>query len=225
MRRPIAVALALLSIWASACGKSTGHPDSTLRASARGRAVDVSAAPSSVHYRNDGDRDFLTDADSDNRADVDDDAPLDYKDEGHENRSFHDRDDASVLAFGHETSAAEGSAIARAVRRYYAAAAAADGGSACAMLIPTLANAVVLDYGQGGPAYLRPGKNCAGVLKLLFRHYHRELREPPTVVGARVDGDNALALLGYTTMPAAEMSLRRVSGVWMIEGLLATPLP
>jgi hypothetical protein len=234
----VLVAVALLSAGVGACsgaGKNTSSArhrpsgemvySSVPAGSDAGATSRLPADRSSRTYLNDGDSDRIGDADGDNRGDVDNDAPWDYKPEIDESARYHDGDDGSTLAYGHPAGVADEQAVTAIVKRFYVVAAAGDGERACAMLIPSLAKAVPVDYGRApGPSYLRGGKTCPAVMALLFMHSRRELSGPATVTGVLVNRDQAYALLGSSTMSASYITLQRQHGAWMINELLGSAL-
>jgi hypothetical protein len=132
-----------------------------------------------------------------------------------------------VQRFGRTATRADERAVASLVRRYIALAVVGDGGKACSMLLPRLAKSVAEDYGQApAPRYLR-GETCATVMTKLFRHYrHRLLAEAPLlkVVGVRVRGHRAIALLRFGTALERQILLDRERGSWRIAALLDTEL-
>lgn len=165
---------------------------------------------------NDGDNDDLrTRKDRDNDAD-------------NRSKSYYDKDDHSVLGFGHAARAADRSAIAALVRRYFAVAAAADGVAACSMIVPSFAKSVPEDLGQSpGPPYSR-GKTCAVVMSKTFEHYHRQLAAHAAsleVSRVRVEGSMGLAVLAFKGLPGRQIQVAREGGVWMMDALLDRELP
>jgi hypothetical protein len=94
------------------------------------------------------------------------------------------------------------------------------------MFVPSLAKSVPKDYGQApGPAYLRGGKTCHAVMSLMFKQFGKQLAGAVAVTGIRVQGNNALALLGSKTKPARDIMVQRVETTWKIGSLLGEPLP
>jgi hypothetical protein len=229
--------IALLGIVVTGCGDASKH-----KSAAASQHISTVAAEDNAHtsttasatraagrsstsgpYLNDGDHERVGDADGDNNADNDKDRWLDYLPsdyQAHENSRYHDADDRDLLAYGNAASAEEERAVAAVVERYYAMAAAGDGSGACALLLPSLDKAVPSDYGQNGPSYLRPGKTCAAVLTLLFKHYHRQLAPGVAVTSVRIAGDQADALLGSTAFPASFIIVQREGSAWKVAQLL-----
>jgi hypothetical protein len=180
--------------------------------------------------RNDGDHEEPGDEDHDNNHDTGTannpssiDPYLDYLPPAN-NHAYHDEDDQSPVEFGHPAGPGEMHAIDALVKRYYAAAAAGDGAQACSLMQPQFAKAVPNDYGRLGASYLRGGKTCAGVLSLLFKHFHRELTAAIQVTDARVSGPVALAFFGSRVMRASQISLRREGGAWTISQVFGSVL-
>jgi hypothetical protein len=232
---PALLAAVLLCVGTTACGgagkgaRSTSKAASTV-ASGGAPAATVQVAGSSARYLNDGDAEKKSDHDLDNQPgnheDGDRDSVEEYEDT-YDNGAYHDSDDGSVLTYGRAASPAETRAIAAIVMRYYAAAAVEDGAKACATMTKIDAATMVEDYGQGsaGPAYLSTGKSCQAVMSLIFKHAHSKLTGAVHVTGARVNGGEAYALLGSTTMPAGFIIVRREAGRWKIGTIIGGPLP
>jgi hypothetical protein len=138
---------------------------------------------------------------------------------------YDDGDDAAVRGYGHAASAADAQAVSAVVRRYYAAAAAQDARTACALTYYILAESLPEQYGgPPGPLYLRGAGSCQAVLSIVFRRFHAQLVQPPTVTGVRVNGELAYALLGWTALPAGYIEARREGRAWKIDKVLAAPL-
>lgn len=179
---------------------------------------------------NDGDHDEPGDADRDNRHDTGTqsspgsvDPYVDYLPPAN-NTAYHDEDDEQAVRFGHAASASDARAVAALVRRYYAVAATGNGAKACAMLLPSVAKAVPLDYGKFGASYLHRGKTCAGVMTRLFAHAQRELTAPVQVTNVRVSGLTALAFLGSKKMRASGIALHREGSGWAIAQVIGGTL-
>ena len=85
---------------------------------------------------------------------------------------YDDRNNSSVLTYGHPASPSVHRAIVSLLERYYKLALAREGAKACALLYATLAEGVAEDYGSfAGPVYMR-GNNCPTVMTKLFIHYY-----------------------------------------------------
>ena len=229
------LAVALIGFGVGACGSAgngAGSTSSTSSAAAtRTRVAAVGAgadaAQGTAGYRNDGDNDPSDDGDPDDRGrgQIEDDHDGSEDNLDPQNDRYHDRDDASLVAFGVAASPADDGAVKTLVKRYYAAGAASDGAKGCGMIAPGIANSIVENYGRGpGPAYLRGADSCGAVLFRLFRHEHARFATPFTVTAVRVSGDEAFAFLGSSATPASYVALRREKGTWMIGGLLGGSL-
>lgn len=172
--------------------------------------------PGEKHRRDDGDNDdIIGSKDRDNDTDSN-------------GKSYFDRDDDSVLRFGHAADAADTKAIVRLVKRYFAAATAKDGEKACSMLTGAFVRSVPETVGGvSGPPYAR-GKSCAEVLSGIFVHYHRQLaaHNPSLKVAVvRLAGREGLVALAFRRLPGRSMRVERVNGTWRIDSLLDVELP
>ena len=232
---PALLAGVLLGLGASACGGAQGDRGSAPRASSEPAAegpqftsTTTSAIPPGQSLRGDGDADNPSDidgnGDSDGAsvggADNDSDNPT------HESYDFPDKDDKATFAYGHRPSAAARRAIASVVKRYYVAASADDASTACAMLLPSLANSLAEDYGRApGPSYLRGSTTCQAVMSKLFRHAGERLTEAITVVEVRVEGDHAQVVFSSRKMPASIILLMRQGSSWRVQETLGQSLP
>jgi hypothetical protein len=221
----------LLAVGAYGCGaahKSSGSSATTSPAvpstEPRGTTFATSFIPRGQRLRGDGDADNPSDidgnGDDDKKIDGDDDypTPSSYK--------FPDKDDKESFAFGHPPSAAARRTLTSFVKRYYRAAAAEDGTTACSLLLPALASSTPEDYGGAtGPAYLRGAKTCRQIMKLLFKHLHAQLTEAVSVVEVRVKGADAQVILSSRRMPASEIQLELLGGMWKSQELIGQALP
>jgi hypothetical protein len=226
--------LALLSLCAglTACGGSStekhatggGSSVATTRptTTATTTSTAVASAPPSLHsLKGDEDDDetsgHLSDTSKDNDADFDNDLKP--------QPPYNDSDDGPMRTYGHAATSAQEVQLKGIVTRYFAAAAKGDGATGCSLTDANFVKAIPEDYGSGaGPAYAR-GKTCPVVLSAIFDHVHAELSGKVLITAVRVQGDQALALLGSTTMPAKYVSLQHTHGVWGIVGLLGTGMP
>jgi len=139
---------------------------------------------------------------------------------------YYDGDDGAIRYYARAAAATDAQAITVLVRRYYAAAAAQDGARACRLTYYIDVETLPEQYGQPpGPLWLRGAHTCRAVLSRVFEHFHRELSVPIQVTGVRVGGDHAYALVGFRTLPAGYVKLRREGGAWKVDGLLAAALP
>lgn len=204
------LAVVLLGVGASACGssgKGTGSTSQTPSTVAATTAATTTASTTPPPDFRKADRD----------RDNDIGAPDD------------DKNNNSVLNFGHAASASDEQAISSLVKRYYAAGLAEDGAKACSMIYSTLAEAVPEDYGQSppGPVYMR-GTTCPTVLALMFKHFHHQLSvQVPLLKVSRVrlNEHHGLAVLKFGKMPERQIPVAREGHVWKIEALLDSELP
>jgi hypothetical protein len=151
-----------------------------------------------------------------------------HGDQDHDSQAggYYDADDGEISDYGHTASAADLLAVTALVERYYAAAAAGNGAHACALTYYFESETLPEQYGEPpGPRWLAGASTCEAVLSRVFAHYHTQLTAPVTVRAVRVDGDRAEALVGFRTLPAGYVKLRREAGMWKIDSLLAIPLP
>ena len=152
--------------------------------------------------------------------------PGDEDADGGHQAGYYDSDDGPIRDYGHAASVTDRRAIAALVERYYAAAAAEDGAAACSLMYYLLAESIPEDYGRPpGPLYLRGARTCPAVLSLAFKRFHAQLAVAPTVYAVRVKGELARALLGWRTLPAGFMEVRREGRVWRVDSALAASLP
>lgn len=133
-------------------------------------------------------------------------------------------DDHNPVPFGFTPAdAADRKAITGLVRRYYAAALADNGARGCAMMLPSVAKAVPLDYGRDGAFYLRRAKGtCAAVMSLMFKHEHRLLaREVPVLqfVRVAVHGNEGQVILRFG-LHERGITEEREGKTWMMSALL-----
>jgi hypothetical protein len=149
-------------------------------------------------------------------------------DEDHDGRGggYYDGDDGEVKDFGHAAATADANAIASLVKRYYAAAAAGNATSACALTYYLDRETLPEHYGEPPtPRWLLGAKTCKTLLARVLSHFHDELAVPVTVTAVRVNGDRGDALVGFKTLPAGYVAVRRGGSSWKVDGLLATSLP
>lgn len=152
--------------------------------------------------------------------------PGDEDRDGGKRPGYFDGDDNSVRYFGRAANPGEASAITTLVKRYYSAAAAMNSSAACALTYYISVETIPEEYGQPpGPLYLRGAHTCQAVLAIVFKHFHAELTQPVMVMGVRVDGNHADALVGFRALPAGFVQARLEGNTWKVEGLLATALP
>jgi hypothetical protein len=153
------------------------------------------------------------------------------KDEDRDNltRSYYDKDDSEILAYGRPAASSEAKAIAEVVLRYFAAAARDDGTTACASLYSLFAESIPETYGQGPastPA-LR-GKTCPIVLTKMFVHNRGEFAPAlgrTKVIASRIEGLRGLAVLGARAVPERYILVHREFGAWKVLNLSSRELP
>ena len=138
-----------------------------------------------------------------------------------DNDGDHNDDDGKVLYFGHAADAVDRQVSVALVTRYFTAAAAENGTAGCSMLAPFVAESVAEDDGQAPPLL---GKTCHVVLSKLFKLHHQLLVEKHVtlrVIGVRVKGNRALAILDFPKIPEVrQMPERRIGGRWWLLDLL-----
>jgi hypothetical protein len=200
------VAVLLLSVGVSACGRSGEGGATTL--SQASHETTLSVTSTAKHPSSPPDRD--KDADSNGKG-------------------VHDSDDGTVLRFGHPATATTRTRVTSLVRAYYAAAVAEDGVKACSLLYSTYAEAVPEDYGTvpPGPPYAR-GNTCPVVMIGIFRHFHAELaaRLPKLEVArVRTKERKGVAILSFGTMPERLIHLEEEGHVWKVLALIDSELP
>ena len=206
------IVVLLLALGANACGSTRQRS---------GGAQVSSRLPVNGALLGDGDHDNPADIDGDEYEDGDPDSDASLAP-----KSYHDSDDDAITGFGSPANTADSDAIAAQVKRYYSALTAGLGRKACALMLPGLANTLAESYGgPGGPGYLHGANSCAAVVALAAAHLRRELAGVVQVTGVRVDGAQAYALVGSTTMPAGYIQVRREAGIWKISALMDLRLP
>ncbi len=136
---------------------------------------------------------------------------------------YDDRNNSSVLTYGHPASPSVHRAIVSLLERYYKLALAREGAKACALLYATLAEGVAEDYGSfAGPVYMR-GNNCPTVMTKLFIHYHPVLAiELPKfkVRWMGLEEHYGRAVLSFGRLPEREIRLAREGHTWKVDTLL-----
>jgi hypothetical protein len=194
----VPLALAVLALGIGACGQSRPAARSAANVHS-GPGVSVTAGGA-----------LLDDRDGDESA----------------RRGYRDGDDGEIGAYGHAANAANATAIASVVRAYYAAAAGGDARRACALTYYLDAETLPEKYGEPpGPLWLKGARTCVALLARVFARYHKKLAVPLVVTAVRVNGAHADALVGFKTLAAGYVKLRREGGIWKVDGLLAQPLP
>jgi hypothetical protein len=139
---------------------------------------------------------------------------------------YYDSDDGEIRNYGKPASTAEARAIETLIQRYYAAAATGDATKACGLTYYLEAETLPEQYGEPpGPRWLQGASTCREVLARVFAHFHSELTVAPIVTAVRVSGTHADVLVGFKTLPAGYVTVRREGTHWKVDGLLAAPLP
>lgn len=213
--RPLLALLvfALLSFVSMACGSGNENTVSTSRSSAD--VATTSGAPATTTPS--GTTSSGTSAGANAKTsegpanDASDGDFLDAQDKG---------DDVEITQYGHRAGAKDEQAVKGFTTRYFAAAGAANGGALCALLPPASARSIATEFGKAGETYLR-GKTCAEVMSKLLQHNHRQLAIEASkfkVTSVRVNGNNAFALLAFTTMPERRyISVQREGPTWKMS--------
>jgi hypothetical protein len=143
---------------------------------------------------------------------------FDHDSPGENPRGGRDKDDNPELPLlGHAPTAAEIPAIIGEAKRYFAVAASGDGRKACTMIVPSVAQAVALNFGRFGFPYARKAKTCQETATLIFKHLHHRLSTPVAAMNVLVNGEHAYVLLGSRTMPTGFISLLRWHGAWLMD--------
>jgi hypothetical protein len=99
-------------------------------------------------------------------------------------------------------------------------AAAGNGSAVCAELVPRLAKAVSVDYGQPEASSVHGGKTCGAVVSRLLEKARSDFSAPVEVTDVRVIGNEGSALLGFETAPAGYIAVKRENGTWGVAQLL-----
>jgi hypothetical protein len=194
-----------LGIWA--CG---GNSKDATRLTAAGGATPAAAAGGATSTK-------ITELKRD--ADKDRDNPA---------GSYYDRDDISMLQYGHEATGSDNLTITSTVKRYLVAAAAADGTAACRLLNPVLAEAIPEDYGHATGAPALRGNTCSIVMSKLFKLAGRRLTQDASLVvtGVRIQGNQGWVLLSTgLSKPNRFVRMHRKGRTWLIGAPLPVGLP
>jgi hypothetical protein len=143
-------------------------------------------------------------------------------DDAYEAKSVHEQnDDISIVRFGHEGSAQDKLAIAAALRSYYAAAARGDGAAACRSIVSGLAKAIPKEFLKGSSAPAASPRACAFGMSKFFARNAKQLKADAAgfgVVGVRINGDKAYALLKFKRNPEPRVfAVERERGIWKME--------
>jgi hypothetical protein len=150
------------------------------------------------------------------------------KDADNPTRSYFDKDDNDILAYGQNATTSDTRAMAAVVRRYYAAAVKDDGAGGCSAIYSLVAESIPEDYGQPpGPPSLS-GKTCAVVMTKMFKQNSRQFGPDPArsrIIAARVLGNRGYAVLGAHTRPERYILMHREFGTWKVQSLVDSELP
>jgi hypothetical protein len=163
-------------------------------------------------------------------ADNDDNVMSKDGDNDTDNRTgtYYDRDDNSARGYGHMADARDGQSIRALVKRYYDAAARQDGAAACSIIVANVARAVPMDLGRPpGPPYLH-GSTCPEVMSKILKQNRGQLTRYAAalkIIDVRVNGDHALAILGFNGLPGRQLRFARENHTWRLEVLLDRELP
>jgi len=138
-----------------------------------------------------------------------------------DNDADHNDDDAPALHFGRAASPADRRHVVALITRYFAAATAGNAAAGCHLLAPVIAESFAEEK------HLSPqltARKCAVELSKLFRTNHAllvEKRRTLRVIGVRVQGDHALAILDFPTIPEVRLiDARNTAGSWGLLELL-----
>jgi hypothetical protein len=116
-------------------------------------------------------------------------------------------------------------AIAAIVKRYYAAAAAGDTSTVCSLLYSSFADQLAGEESHAGQG----GEACANAVAPLLEQQRQQFieDEPSTMVvlGARLKGESAIALLGFQKAPESSILVQREGKTWKVGVLSGTELP
>jgi hypothetical protein len=206
-RSPALPAAALLAVTILACGETTSKvKDSSSPATSAAGSTTASsrAAPSGGYLRIDGDQD------DDDRA--------------HASPAVND-DRELFETYGKSASPADTRAVRKLVQSYYAAALAADGATACSLLHANLAANLAHAAGPDPRKSSRESAReaCVRFMSTLLAQQHQRLADGvPTmlVTSVHVKGDVGLAVLGFRSMPEAEIAVEREGHQWKVDALL-----
>ncbi len=174
-------------------------------------------------------RRFHGDEDDDDRrgesaatAEIDSDSDFDNDAADSASKGYFDKDDTRLRNIGHVATFTDRRAIVTLVKNYYAAAASDNGAVACSLTYPVRAESLPEDY---GPTYSPGATTCAQVLTAVFKRLHAQAASLAEVTDVRIEGRQATVLLRSTSIPASMTQARRRGSTWMLDHVLATPLP
>jgi hypothetical protein len=139
-------------------------------------------------------------------------------------------DDHEVDFYGHAASSVDKRTASAFAKRFFAAAAVEDGASACALLVPSLAQGLADESGKNssGLPYLR-GATCPAVMSKLFKHFHRQFVTEAAgleVTGVRVASNTAFVLFAFKGLHERRyMGIERSGRTWKLEALRDSEYP
>jgi hypothetical protein len=203
-------ALAVTGFVLLACGSAGKH------AAGPGTSSAATIVTTGRHALGDYDNDDYEAGRSDGDDDDDASGPTDGDgDSDNRTHSRYDRDDSSVLAFGHAASSVERREIAALVKRYYAMSAARNGAGACTLLSATVKRLLRDPAAQ----HYDSGRTCGQVMTKIFAMNPNELRviaATVRVTAVRIAHAEAFAVLAFAAQPPHWMLVVRERGGWKI---------
>jgi hypothetical protein len=144
--------------------------------------------------------------------------------------AFYDKDDHSIVDYGHAASGQQRRSIIALVERYYRALVTNDGSVACSLIDPILAGGLPPPPGTSSTQSAGSGSSSSGegtcaanltaMLKQLPAKVAREL-VGTKVIAIRVNGGRGLALVRPRNSEARYLQLQREAGGWKIQTLFA----
>lgn len=221
-----------LGLCLASCGGATAPPATTTRASAptdatgRPDATQATVA-TGVRARGDYDADEYqggSDADNDDTP-----GPKDRdNDTDNKSGSLYDADDAPVLHYGRPADAADRREVAALVQSYYRAASELKGAAACSMLTSAFVAGTPETLGRPpGPPYYS-GRTCGQVMTKVFALNINQLRDyvpQLRVIALRRKGSEAIAVLGFQSLPVRFVRVKREHGAWKLNARLDDEMP
>jgi hypothetical protein len=139
---------------------------------------------------------------------------------------YYDPDDMPLVNYGHPASTVDRQEVEGLVARYYADAMAGKGRDGCSLLYSLFAESVVENHGEG-PDTHDEGNTCTAVLSDVYKRNRKQIKtEGPKlrVVSVRVAGVRGYTLLDGGLGYQSFMDLRKESGRWKLESVLASEL-
>lgn len=132
--------------------------------------------------------------------------------------------DKSVTQFGQAAAGEEQKEISATVTRYYAKLSSGDANGACAMLGKGIKRQLDMMLSR---APTLKGKGCAGLISAFFNPRNPNAGASLSdvhVLGARVKGDRAFALISTRASRTSALLVVREGGSWKINTLVGFPL-